>query len=44
MTQAWLSAGALKSRYLSRRVDLRPVVDGATWMEDYGVYFVLTVR
>jgi len=27
----------------SYRVHIRPVIDGVTWMEDYGVYFDLTV-
>jgi len=26
------------------RISLRPVIDGVSWMEDYGVYFDLTVK
>ncbi len=26
------------------RLYLRPVIEGATWMEDYGVFWVVTVR
>jgi hypothetical protein len=25
-------------------IHLRPVIDGVTWMEDQGVYMVVTVR
>ena len=28
----------------SYRLYLRPLVEGATWMEDYGVYWVVTVK
>ena len=27
----------------SYRIHLRPVIDGVSWLEDYGVYFDLTV-
>lgn len=26
------------------RIDLQPVIDGVTWMEDYGVFMLVTVR
>jgi hypothetical protein len=26
------------------RLYLRPLVEGATWMEDYGVFWLVTVR
>jgi hypothetical protein len=28
----------------SYRLYLRPLIEGAQWMEDYGVYWVVTVR
>jgi hypothetical protein len=26
------------------RLDLRPVIDGTTWMEDQGVFWIIDVR
>jgi hypothetical protein len=28
----------------SYRLYLRPLIEGATWMEDYGVYWLVTVK